>query len=399
MQGIYVLKGDMQHYAWGGEYFLPKLLNKPCRKGEHYAEWWLGSHPALPSHIVVDNNMLPLPDFIAEYPDVLGEESRKRFGETLPFLLKILDVATPLSIQLHPTKAQAEQGFSQENAQGIPLNAPKRTYKDRNHKPEMMLALSDFWLLHGFKTKEAIYATLQARPSLHPLLDLLGKESLKDFYAYIMQADHSTLSQWLLPIIEQNQQAFARHQLCLDNPDYWLMYSFQAMEMSLDKLDAGLLCFYLFNLVHLRKGEAIFQGAGIPHAYLRGQNIELMANSDNVIRGGLTPKYVNIPALLDVVDTQEITPHIQPASRQSVYTFPTSVEDFALVQMNLSHHQSQPRYGKNAEIFLLIKGTATLIAGNTTLHLTQGESAFICANTDYCIKSESGLFGVIATLP
>ena len=123
-----------------------------------------------------------------------------------------------------------------------------------------------------------------------------------------MLAAQSTLANWLLPIIEANQQPYKNGELALDNPDYWVLYTMEAMAISPEKLDSGLVCFYLFNIVHLKEGEGIFQDAGIPHAYLRGQNVELMACSDNVIRGGLTPKYVDIVELLKIVDCREVTP-------------------------------------------------------------------------------------------
>lgn len=274
-QQLFPLLGGVQHYVWGGKDYLPQIVNLKKEADKTYAEWWLGTHNALPSFVELNGEKIPLHQLLHQQPQLLGEKSRRLFGDDLPFLLKILDVAAPLSIQLHPTKAQAEIGFAQENRAGIPLNASNRTYKDPNHKPEMMMALSDFWLLHGFKKKEAIIQSLNTHDSLKDLAKRLEKEELKAFYAHIMQADQMQLSAWLKPIIEKHQHDFAT--LPLTNPDYWVLYTIQAMNISLTQLDAGLLCFYLFNIVHLQQGEGIFQNAGIPHAYLRGQNIELMA--------------------------------------------------------------------------------------------------------------------------
>ncbi|VEH67696.1 mannose-6-phosphate isomerase [Rodentibacter pneumotropicus] len=150
---IYKLTGVLQHYIWGGEHYIPQLLNLSAEENQHYAEWWLGAHTSAPAIIEVDDKSVALTEFLQQNPTALGDRSREIFGEELPYLLKILDVAKPLSIQLHPTKQQAEIGFAKENAAGIDLKDPKRTYKDNNHKPEMMIALSDFWLLHGFKRK------------------------------------------------------------------------------------------------------------------------------------------------------------------------------------------------------------------------------------------------------
>lgn len=182
MQNIYKLQGHTQDYAWGGKDYLPQLLaiNNPAN--QPFAEYWLGAHNALPSEIIENNKATKLTDFLQQNPQYLGEKSQQKFGQELPFLLKILDVALPLSIQLHPTKAEAEQGYDLENQKGIALNAKTRTYKDRNHKPEMMIALSDFWLLHGFKAKKEIIQSLQAKPSLQKLAQELEQESLYDFY-------------------------------------------------------------------------------------------------------------------------------------------------------------------------------------------------------------------------
>ncbi len=352
--GIYQLTGRLQHYVWGGKDYLPALLGMKKETEQYYAEWWLGAHVSAPSMLDVEGKETSLATFLAQKPIVLGDKSLSQFGSELPYLLKILDVAKPLSIQLHPTKKQAEIGFAQENAQGIALTSPIRTYKDNNHKPEMMIALSDFWLLHGFKTKQAMLATLNARPSLQGLATKLVQQDMHAFYADIMQADQEQLSQWLLPIIEENKAKYAANQLELSNPDYWVLYTMEAMEIVPSKLDAGLVCFYLFNIVHLREGEGIFQDAGIPHAYLRGQNIELMACSDNVIRGGLTPKHVDIQALLAIIDCREVVPEIIPVApaQQAYFTYHTPAKDFALTRFNYCQGQTQSCQAQSAQIFV-----------------------------------------------
>ena len=316
-------------------------------------------------------------------------------------MLKILDVEKPLSIQLHPTKAQAEKGFAAENVKGIALTDSTRTYKDRNHKPEMMIALSDFWLLHGFKTKAQILTTLNARPSLQPLAEKLGTQNLAEFYADVMLADQSTLANWLLPIIEANQQPYKNGELALDNPDYWVLYTMEAMAISPEKLDAGLVCFYLFNIVHLKEGEGIFQDAGIPHAYLRGQNVELMACSDNVIRGGLTPKYVDIVELLKIVDCREVTPQIISVAphNQSEFTYKTPVKDFALAQIRVDPEQQTEVNLQSAGILLVMQGELKIQEKSTALTLKQGESAFITADSNVEIMSEKGGYAFLAKLP
>lgn len=401
MNGIFPLSGTIQHYAWGGQDYLPQLLKQTKQENQFYAEYWLGSHNSAPSKIKIAEQELSLVDFIQQNPCVLGKQSRAAFGEELPYLLKILDVKLPLSIQLHPTKKQAEIGFAAENAKGIALNDPKRTYKDNNHKPEMMIALSEFWLLHGFQTKDKIRQTFKTRPSLTALLNKLDSQDLHSFYAEIMQSEQTQLAEWLLPLINANQTAYNEGKLSLDNPDYWLLYSMETMNISNDKLDAGLVCFYLFNIVKINQGEGIFQDAGIPHAYLRGQNIELMACSDNVIRGGLTPKHVDIPALLEVIDCREVTPQIISAAPQTIggFTYQTPAKDFALERLGYEYNTQLKGNAENGSILLVMQGKIALNTnGNETL-LTQGQSAFICAETEYQIKAQESGYAVIAKLP
>ncbi|MXN87964.1 mannose-6-phosphate isomerase, class I [Pasteurella canis] len=398
---IYELTGQIQHYAWGGKEYIPQLLNITAKKEQHYAEWWLGAHVSAPSMISVSSTLQPLTEFLAQKPTALGQRSRNKFGMDLPYLLKILDVAKPLSIQLHPTKQQAEQGFIQENAKGINLADPKRTYKDNNHKPEMMIALSDFWLLHGFKSKTQILETLKARPSLNELVAKLELQDLHRFYADIMQADQVQLARWLLPIVEENRAKYQASQLELSNPDYWLLYTMDAMEISAEKLDAGLVCFYLFNIVHLREGEGIFQDAGIPHAYLRGQNIELMACSDNVIRGGLTPKHVDIPALLSVIDCREVEPNIIPIAPEEarIFTYATPAQDFALTNVRYKQSEVHQCQSNSAEILLVMQGSLKILQNSTALYVKKGESVFIESDEEYQIEGIDTGYCVIAHLP
>ena len=398
---IYRLTGQVQHYAWGGKDYIASLIGLNSAKDQPCAEWWLGAHPSAPSEIENVTGKQSLIEFLSQNLTALGQASRQQFGDELPYLLKILDVEKPLSIQLHPTKDQAEKGFEAENAKGVALTDGTRTYKDRNHKPEMMIALSDFWLLHGFKTKSQLLATLNTRPSLQSLAEKLGKQSLAEFYADVMLADQSTLANWLLPIIEANQQSYKNGELELDNPDYWVLYTMEAMAISPEKLDAGLVCFYLFNIVHLKEGEGIFQDAGIPHAYLRGQNVELMACSDNVIRGGLTPKYVDIVELLKIVDCREVTPQIISAAsqNQSEFTYKTPVKDFALAQIRIEPQQHTELNFQSAGILLVMQGELKIKEKSTALILKQGESAFITADSNVEIMSEKGGYAFLAKLP
>ena len=397
MTGIYKLTGTLQNYVWGGEDYLPNLIHFNKEPNTQYAEWWLGAHVSSPSQIEVNGTNQSLIEFLKQNPTALGEQSRQTFGDELPYLLKILDVKAPLSIQLHPTKAEAELGFAAENARGVDLKDPKRTYKDNNHKPEMMIALSDFWLLHGFKPKAQILATLREKAHFSELADQLEKQDLHSFYANIMQADQAQLEAWLNPIFASRKQ----EDLSPENPDYWVLYCRDAMQIPADKLDAGLMCFYLFNIVHVPQGQGIYQDAGIPHAYLRGQNIELMACSDNVIRGGLTPKHVDIPELLKIVDCREVIPELIPAAPQGngSHDYWTPAKDFALENVNFAPNFNIQSTAKNATILFVMEGRLEIRANSTALELTQGQSAFICADTNYQIIGIEKGYCVLSKLP
>ena len=399
---IFKLTGTHQHYDWGGANFIPNWLKLKQTEDKPYAEYWLGAHRSAPSLIEFEGQWLPLDRVIDKVPKLLGEESRAKFGDELPYLLKILDVKQPLSIQLHPTKAEAELGFERENQLDIALNAPNRTYKDRNHKPEMMIALSDFWLLHGFRPLAEIKSVLAERPSLQGLAQRIDTVGLPQVYREIMQAAQAQLEKWLLPIISEKQLEYQQDKLKWDNPDYWVLYSMEAMGISSEKLDAGLLCFYLFNIVNLKKGEGIYQGAGLPHAYLRGQNIELMAASDNVIRGGLTPKFVDIPALLNTIEYREVVPKIIPAyqGEEALYLYPTpEAKDFAMQRLSFNPFDEEAFITTSASILLVMAGSLYIDLGEDSIHLSQGEAVFISADTQVDTIGESDGYAVIATLP
>ncbi|HRI22517.1 MAG TPA: mannose-6-phosphate isomerase, class I, partial [Panacibacter sp.] len=174
---IFKLKGKVMHYAWGGAHFIPQWMGVENSKHQPYAEYWMGVHPLAPSLLLTDEKAFSLRDNINENPiRFLGERVYKQFGE-LPYLFKVQDVKEMLSIQVHPSKTEAEKGFAAEEAAGIPANAPNRNYKDKNHKPEVLVALSEFWLLHGFLEKGLMKKTLQSVPefeTLFPVFETQG---------------------------------------------------------------------------------------------------------------------------------------------------------------------------------------------------------------------------------
>lgn len=378
---IYKLQGTLQPYDWGGYEFIPKLLGQePGEKPA--AELWFGDHPAAPSLIEVNGQQLPLNEWLPAHAEaVLSPAARERFGARLPFLLKILDVRQPLSIQVHPDKAQAEAGFAQEEAAQIPQNL--RNYGDNNHKPESMIALSDFWLLHGFAPLATIEERLADRPSLAPLLVMLQKNGLEEAYRWALHAAPEALREMLAPLLNEDPNPCGPVDVArAANPDYWLNRTVGALKLRPEALDPGLLCFYLFNIVALKPGEGIFQAARLPHAYLYGQNVELMAASNNVLRAGLTNKHVDKEELLRVVDCTPLTPAVIPTPPNgSLYTYPAPVADYRLESLTLAAGHETHWVSPEVAVLLNLSGRLELSAGSTRLILKPGEAALISAGT------------------
>lgn len=402
---IYKLQGTLQPYDWGGYEFIPKLLGqKPGAKPA--AELWFGDHPAAPSQIEVDGQLRDLNEWLPEHAEeVLSPAARERFGDRLPFLLKILDVRKPLSIQVHPDKAQAKAGFAREEAAQIPQNL--RNYVDDNHKPESMIALSHFWLLHGFAPLATIEERLQARPSLAPLLAMLQKNGLeknrlKETYRWALHAAPEALWQMLAPLLKEDPNPCGPVDAArAADPDYWLNRTVGALKLRPEALDPGLLCLYLFNIVVLKPGDGIFQAARLPHAYLYGQNVELMAASNNVLRAGLTSKHVDREELLRIVDCTPLTPAIIPAPPDgNLYTYPAPVADYRLESLTLAANASSTWSNPEVTVLLNLGGRLELGAGSTRLILKPGEAALISAGTpvQFCAGDEPSRL-VLASQP
>lgn len=386
---IYPLSGKIQHYAWGGTVFLPQLLSIPNSSNQPFAELWMGTHHRGESTIKVGAKDIPLSKFIDKNPTaILGESVAKHFDNSLPFLFKVLAVRKMLSIQSHPTKKQAEKGFAEENKIGIPLNAFHRNFKDNNHKPEVMVALTDFWLLHGFKSVAAITEVLQQKSAFAPLRSHFINGNIFNLYKYIMEMPQAEVNQVLHPLAKE----LKNKNFTFDQADYWAKMAFQDYTRENGDYDRGIFSIYLFNLVGLKKGEGIYQGAGIPHAYLEGVNMELMANSDNVFRGGLTPKHVDVPQLLQHLVFDSITPKVLTGKSISdtEYVFPTPAPDFELSKIDL---ETKKLHNNPAEatpaILIVMEGEVQVICGKKTFTRQAGEIFFVAANTSFQIEKKS----------
>jgi mannose-6-phosphate isomerase len=345
------LYGKVQHYAWGGNDFIPELIGLQ-KENKPYAEYWMGAHPSASSEVVTEEGKQSLYQLIQQNPELfIGKKTFQRFGE-LPYLFKVLDVKDMLSIQVHPSKEEAIKGFEKEEAAGISLDAPHRNYKDKNHKPEVMVALTEFWLLHGFKPEHSLVETLKTVSELSFLLPVFEKQNYQGLYRTVMEMPQEKVDEVLLPLV---QKEFVKDH-SKDEPGYWVKKLYQNAN-NLKNLDRGIFSIYFFNIVHMQPGQAIFQAAGIPHAYLEGKNMELMANSDNVLRGGLTPKNIDVPELLKHTKFEATKPDVLNGQiKSSEKIFPCPVDDFGISEISLQANEHFETKTFSGEIFFLIKG-------------------------------------------
>ena len=401
MTGIYRLKGSVKHYDWGGISFLPSLLSLPNEEGQPFAEYWLGVHPQDYCTLELpDLHRVLLKEYMQEHPETLGERVRNQFGH-LPYLLKILDVHKMLSIQVHPSKAAAKKEFDRENAEGIAPDSPNRNYKDDNHKPELMVALGDFWLLHGFKPQETLIKILKAVPELNELLPVFQQSGYEALYKQVMTMPQEEVNKILQPLLDRIIPIFNGEKLNRSQEDYWAAKAALSFPHN-GKIDRGIFSIYLFNLLHLVKGEAIFQDAGVPHAYLEGFNVEIMANSDNVLRGGLTTKYIDVKELLKHTLCEPTKAEIisgKPVSGvEKVYLTPAP--DFQLSIFDLKAGDNIPIVAATAEILVLTEGIAELEYEGRRIILQAGNpSAIIFPGRPVQLKSKEEAVVFRASVP
>ncbi len=380
---IFKLIGTVQHYAWGGFHFIPALLGHKNTEKKPYAEYWLGAHPTASGKLENDGQLSTWYELVKQEPvKHLGEKVYRKFGE-LPYLFKVLDVKEMLSIQVHPTKEEAIKGFEKEEAQGVPINAPDRNYKDRNHKPEVMVALSNFWLLHGFKKEDELKKTLQCISEFASLLPVFEREGYYGLYKTVMELPVEQANKILKPLIERELQTTLEK----SEPGYWVAKLYKN-GFEGKNTDKGIFSIYFFNIVELHSGQAIFQGAGVPHAYLEGQNVELMANSDNVLRGGLTPKHIDVPELLKHISFEGIEPHVlyPTVSDRGEINYPLPVEDFAISAVQLQKGQQYNNTSASAEVFLVMDGNVTV---DKQLQCKRGEAFVVLPDTGYNITASA----------
>ena len=340
MQKAYKLHGVHRHYDWGGTEFIPNLMKVQNAENKPFAEYWMGAHPSAPAQIETQNGIASINDF-----------------GTIPYLFKVLDVAKMLSIQVHPSIENAIIGYELEDKAGIDLNASNRNYKDKNHKPEVMVALSDFWLLHGFLAPNLLDARLNDYFYFHPLIDHFRGVDYQGLYSFFMHLSNEDADTILKPLMMDAVASVKRGEVDKSHPHWWAnkYYNGVVPEKGIDK---GIFSIYILNIVEVKKYQGVFQGAGLLHAYLEGQNIELMANSDNVLRGGLTPKHVDIDELLKHIKFIPTIPNVLNgvAFNNMEINYPCPVADFGLSKIALKAGEAYTIQTKRLEMLLVTEG-------------------------------------------
>ncbi len=343
------LDNPIQEYAWGSHTVLAGLLGRPAPTERPQAELWIGAHPAAPSRLPSGES---LDEHITADPDAtLGPAAVAAFGRRLPFLLKILAIAAPLSLQVHPDRVQAERGYAAETA---PPGDPSRNYKDDWPKPELLCALSDVHALCGLRDPADGARLLARAPSLRPVADLLAGGDLR--------AAVEALLTWPSP-----DEAVAEAVAVAPEPYPMLAERYPG--------DMGVVVAMLMHEVRLAPGQAMYVPPRVPHAYLSGTAVELMAGSDNVLRAGLTSKHVDVPELLSVASFEPAEPAVlEPERADGEAIYRTPAQEFRLSRIDAGAGAVLPAGGP--QLLLCTDGTARLRRDGRTVELRRGRAAF-----------------------
>ena len=378
--GPFVLENPIQNYAWGSRTAIAELLGRANPDGQPEAELWIGAHPKAPSRVVPPPDSGTLDLAIQDDPvAMLGADVCDDFGNELPFLLKVLAAAEPLSIQAHPNHDQAREGWTRENEEGIPVESPRRNYRDANHKPELVCALTPFTVLKGFRPMDDLARRLEsiAGPELKSEVGRLGRDrtpaALRALFTRLMTLDDEEKD----AVIPRALAEAAR--LGKEDPAWAWVDRLHGKHPG----DIGTLSPLYLNLVTLAPEQALFLPAGELHSYLEGTALEIMANSDNVLRGGLTPKNVDVPELMGILGFEPRKLEILKArpSGRGQKVFDTDVEEFELGLVEVSPKTPfVPQPGRGVEILLGIEGDCLLLSDDRDLPLGKGRAVFVPAS-------------------
>jgi mannose-6-phosphate isomerase len=389
---VYEIENVLRDYAWGSTTAIAALLGRP-ESGRPEAELWIGAHPDSPSvaRVPEDGSATALDALISRDPEhFLGADSVARFGPRLPFLAKVLAAAQPLSLQVHPSLEQARAGFARENAEGLAADAPTRNYRDDNHKPEMILALTPFEALCGFRPPTQTRDILQHVAAAFEVVEGEAPALISALLADLQAVDESTgLRNAFERLIAGGQSVAEDTALVvtalLSGAAHAPYETELATVISLNEKypgDPGVLISLLLNRISLKPGEAVYLPAGNVHAYLHGLGVEVMASSDNVLRGGLTPKFVDVPELLRTIDFQPVAVPMLPAERTVMdqELFRPPFEEFQLQRIELAPNAGPvPLAQSGAAVVIVVAGDIYLDSPKGDLRLARGGSAFLAA--------------------
>jgi mannose-6-phosphate isomerase len=396
---IFKLRNHIREYAWGSKTFIANLQGKDEASKEPQAELWMGTHLFAPSRVMINGREESLRDIINENPEkMLGKKIAVKFKNELPFLFKILAAASPLSIQVHPNKAQAEKGFKRENGDDIPLNSNERNYKDDNHKPELICALTNFELMCGFQPINEIIERIKylKLEDLIQGIEELGidpsAKNLKKMFSELMSKHNNDQTKQVSILINKLAELKPR------NENEILIFRWIARLAAIYPKDMGIFSPLFLNVVKLKPGEALFIKAGVLHAYLNGCGVEIMANSDNVLRCGLTPKKVDFSELIKTLKFDDKgLKRIQPKFIKNENLYQTPAKEFQLSKILVKN--TEPFIKANissVEIILCIDGSGSITWSESTLELKTGDSVFIpFAISEYSIEGSMELFRVV----
>ncbi|MGR5144015.1 mannose-6-phosphate isomerase, class I [Photobacterium sp. DNB23_23_1] len=390
--------GKPRHYAWGGEDYIPSLIGVDNKSSKPFAEWWLGAHPDDSSLIEINGEQRQLLDWLKSNQQAQAEEERQ--GEfPLPFLMKILDVNQMLAIQVHPTKVQAEEGFNRQDQLGIERTAPERTYRDRNDKPEMMVALTPCWLAHGFTARETILRRFTSYASFGQLCNQVRLFGIQSAFELLMRLPQAEINILLAEIIETHQDHYLCGQISQLEPEYWVC---RAVLEHRSGYDRGLVAMFMMNIVHVPVGVGIYQSAGVPHAYLAGQNIEIMSNSDNVVRIGPTKLHVDLDEVHRLIEYCEVEPQLLTptviAGEVNIRCYQHGgTEAFNLNQLTFDDENAEVEYQLSyLSMVFVAQGQLSVSYEGDYKKYCQGETFIIPANTKVLLRS-TGCVGYIAS--
>ena len=384
---IYKMENPIKDYPWGSHTAINEFYNISNINDQPQAEMWMGCHPNGSSQLIdAENNKINIDDFIKQAPETVLGDAFNKFGE-LPFLFKVLAADKPLSIQVHPSKIRAEEGCAAENLAGIPVSSPNRNFKDPNHKPELVFAVTPFNALNGFRPFNDIVELFNGLV-LAPLQNeiagfkkLPSGDTLRVLFEALLilegEAKKAAIAELLTYAANQTSLVFETiKQLAAVYPD-----------------DMGIFSPLLLNVVKLNPGEAMFLYAETPHAYLQGLALEVMANSDNVLRAGLTPKYIDIDALIsnirfDVTEPENILMQPEVSGNQAKYPIP--VQDFSFSILTNESSLNENIHMTSASVLFCEHGQFEVACAQNAVTVEKGESVFVPASASTISVTGSG---------